>query len=845
MNISSEEFIILYKALLYLAGACNIVYAASLLVRVVRGKFREFPTYRRSAAACASAMLVFGIPFFLHAAYSVRLIAPIVATIIGLTSFHIGALLFAYAYIVLLAPQSITARRKVANIVYVVASIFVYWGRAIYVFSVFLGIESDKSERFTWSDAPWWLYMPFLAHATYLCFRIYKLYIHQRSDSQTSEAQTDRLTRTIPTTVYLIIISAVGSMALYCTFPKNLFVYITLLVVAYFVFYNIFRTMTRFGRHLLTDATNGESSSHRWQRHMMGYNYVYHAMLLLLVMGIAYIFTDKHVYAEAHDDEHPFLNLTHHAYWDSPSFDDGQMLEFIMYLHTNLERKYFNALTELFNDTVRYERALQLQAEINKMEDMRCKGVVQLIALENIFTIMPKERYTMEYAQQNLNTLYQIAQGENAVPQQLFFTCWENVMSVYTQFHALDSVKYEADRMLAICRQQNLPCGIVLAHNALATYLSSVDRYEEAAAKQEVAIETYNNIYTKKYGSNWLEKDALNEDLLYAFNNMKSCNACYHAEAGDSLWFSEHHDELEELASEATRLSHPEIQGNLYYALATCNERWGDPKRYDFYMNLFRKLVDKVGDATEFGRQRQRQQYYTLLIRRALRSGHPDEALNCIDLMPDVFRTPTNRLYAETLMQLGRHSEAAECFKQAFDDREKQLSSHNLNILASMDTGVNEVDHQMQMMQARLQNQQTRLLYNSLLIFVLGIMLASLVYFLLRLRRLNERLSEAIDAKERASHVKDIFLENMTHEFHTPLNALYGFSQLMADTDYPIEEESVREMADQMVSASEHMIKLLDNIIHVTDKLSKLDRLEDVESVLKENDPEEPPKPPL
>ena len=82
-------------------------------------------------------------------------------------------------------------------------------------------------------------------------------------------------------------------------------------------------------------------------------------------------------------------------------------------------------------------------------------------------------------------------------------------------------------------------------------------------------------------------------------------------------------------------------------------------------------------------------------------------------------------------------------------------------------------------------------------------------------------------------------MKNMTHEFHTPLNALQGFSQILADPDFPIDEESTREMAGEMVKAAEHMTRLLDNILEVTEKLSQLDHLEEVESIIKENTTEE------
>ena len=49
-------------------------------------------------------------------------------------------------------------------------------------------------------------------------------------------------------------------------------------------------------------------------------------------------------------------------------------------------------------------------------------------------------------------------------------------------------------------------------------------------------------------------------------------------------------------------------------------------------------------------------------------------------------------------------------------------------------------------------------------------------------KRLNEYEEKAQKA-EQASRMKSLFLANMSHEIHTPLNAIEGFSRVMAETD--------------------------------------------------------------
>ena len=64
------------------------------------------------------------------------------------------------------------------------------------------------------------------------------------------------------------------------------------------------------------------------------------------------------------------------------------------------------------------------------------------------------------------------------------------------------------------------------------------------------------------------------------------------------------------------------------------------------------------------------------------------------------------------------------------------------------------------------------------------------------------------DVRERA------FLAHATHDLRTPLNAILGFSQMLAE-DVPVADDERREVAGQIASAAEYMLRLVTDILDV------------------------------
>jgi signal transduction histidine kinase len=78
----------------------------------------------------------------------------------------------------------------------------------------------------------------------------------------------------------------------------------------------------------------------------------------------------------------------------------------------------------------------------------------------------------------------------------------------------------------------------------------------------------------------------------------------------------------------------------------------------------------------------------------------------------------------------------------------------------------------------------------------------------------TKNLEHALQRAEEANRLKSLFLANMSHEIRTPLNGIMGFSELIIDPE--IEGQMKQEFATHITQNSEQLLKLIDQIFHLS-----------------------------
>ena len=110
------------------------------------------------------------------------------------------------------------------------------------------------------------------------------------------------------------------------------------------------------------------------------------------------------------------------------------------------------------------------------------------------------------------------------------------------------------------------------------------------------------------------------------------------------------------------------------------------------------------------------------------------------------------------------------------------------------------------------------------IVILMVVALCLLLFLILRSRQADaqahlkqlhwEELSEALSMAEQANRAKTTFLNNMSHDIRTPMNAIIGFTSLAVT--HIDEKEQVRDYLEKISQSSSHLLSLINDVLDMS-----------------------------
>lgn len=171
--------------------------------------------------------------------------------------------------------------------------------------------------------------------------------------------------------------------------------------------------------------------------------------------------------------------------------------------------------------------------------------------------------------------------------------------------------------------------------------------------------------------------------------------------------------------------------------------------------------------------------------------------------------------YEHTAFRLEKH--LMELMEKHFS-RSNQLNLAELD--AKMENNLLTADLARKSQQLARTTLTLTILITVVLLGLLGLAYSKVIG--LRRRRLRDQkmineLTEANRRAEIANAAKTRFVQNMSHEVRTPLNAIVGFSQLLALPDDALSSEEKQEFSNNIMNNTKILMMLLEDILNTTD----------------------------
>ena len=383
-----------------------------------------------------------------------------------------------------------------------------------------------------------------------------------------------------------------------------------------------------------------------------------------------------------------------------------------------------------------------------------------------------------------------------------FYKAWRDIIESCSYTSRTQTALREAEQMQEFAQKQNNTLGRALAYEQIGVIYDNID-HQQSVKALERSIRLMKEI-----------PDVTKNELLSAY-----------------FYMAQELDQIKDYPRELAICK--EWRQHLDYIKALEKPGVGKMNVYDMEQHLWyaSALIGSDSLATAAACEQLNEQikdpYLTYQMqvhqaRLAMKEGDVKKAVAFTDLyepMMDLDWWPmAQRLRGEALLAVGRNREAALLYQKMYLHKDSTFSK---DVRMQLD----ELNTLFQVDEIRMKGQLERSRFVILIICLIMLVLLLFIYLrhraAKRLAQKNQELMIANARAEESSKMKTAFIQQISHEFRTPLNILNGFTQILTAPDMVLQTEEKADIQKRISESTERITSLVNKMLELSDANSR------------------------